>query len=61
MSNLLKKARSGRTSALISLTEKSSDTAELESSDVQFKTANRFDAVLFISTRIPSESPAWVH
>ena len=61
MTNLLKKARDGRTNALAGLSANPGSTPTSIVSAVRFRTSHSFDAIPFISKRIPAQAQHWIH
>ncbi|MFV2034950.1 MAG: hypothetical protein ACC631_07545 [Halocynthiibacter sp.] len=61
MTNLLEKARAGRTNALAALSANSGDATATMGTGARFRTSNRYDAIPFISKRAPGEAAHWIH
>jgi len=61
MTNLLKKARDGRTNALLGLSANLGATPATIGSGARFRTSHRYDAIPFISKRAPAQAQHWIH
>lgn len=61
MTNLLEKARAGRTNALAGLAANIADTSGAGSSDIRFRASARGDTVTFISRRAQAGEPLLLH
>jgi len=61
MTDLLEKARAGRTNALAGLAASIADTSGAGSADIRFRASARADTVTFISRRTRSGEPLLLH
>ena len=60
MTNLLEKARDGRTNALLGLSANLGATPSAIGSGARFRTCNRYDAIPFASKRTPAQAQHWI-
>jgi len=61
MTNLLEKARDGRTNALSCLSANLGATPSAIESGARFRACNRYAAIPFVSKRTPAQAQHWIH